>query len=447
MSGRNDPCPCGSGKKYKRCCLPTEEQARLPPGQDWHALDQTLGADIGKWAKRRFGEAWSTSPDDYPIDIEERNEHLPLFVSWATYERKIEGRPAASWYLEERGRHLMSNERDWLSAQLRSWLSVWEVLDVEPGTSIRLKDVLTGEERLVSEMVGSRTVTRHLLLLARVVDHAGLSLLVGMHPNPLPPEAGSEVVDDVRAEFGLGKRVDPQEMREGDRPTDLVGIWEEMIEHIESRPLPQLRNTDGEELVFTRDHYKLVGSTARATLEAELAKLPDVEAPDDDERERRYRVIRVGDAAHSGIGNTVVASIVVKAREVVVETNSCKRADGLRDRIQAAFADIIHFQKRNQQSVEEAMAKGERDKRNAPPLPEGPEVNALLRDVKAQHYATWSDHSLPALDGLTPREAASQPKYRSRLDRLLKEMEYHESQEEPGRRFDFSGIRRDLGLG
>jgi preprotein translocase subunit SecA len=26
--GRNDPCPCGSGKKYKKCCLPREEQAR-----------------------------------------------------------------------------------------------------------------------------------------------------------------------------------------------------------------------------------------------------------------------------------------------------------------------------------------------------------------------------------------------------------------------------------
>jgi preprotein translocase subunit SecA len=24
--GRNDPCPCGSGKKYKRCCLPKEEE-------------------------------------------------------------------------------------------------------------------------------------------------------------------------------------------------------------------------------------------------------------------------------------------------------------------------------------------------------------------------------------------------------------------------------------
>ena len=25
--GRNDPCPCGSGKKYKQCHLPIEEAA------------------------------------------------------------------------------------------------------------------------------------------------------------------------------------------------------------------------------------------------------------------------------------------------------------------------------------------------------------------------------------------------------------------------------------
>jgi hypothetical protein len=24
--GRNDPCPCGSGKKYKKCCLPKDEE-------------------------------------------------------------------------------------------------------------------------------------------------------------------------------------------------------------------------------------------------------------------------------------------------------------------------------------------------------------------------------------------------------------------------------------
>jgi hypothetical protein len=35
-TGRNDPCPCGSGKKYKKCCLPKEEAVML----EAHARDQ-----------------------------------------------------------------------------------------------------------------------------------------------------------------------------------------------------------------------------------------------------------------------------------------------------------------------------------------------------------------------------------------------------------------------
>lgn len=30
-TGRNDPCPCGSGKKYKKCCLADDEQGRNKP--------------------------------------------------------------------------------------------------------------------------------------------------------------------------------------------------------------------------------------------------------------------------------------------------------------------------------------------------------------------------------------------------------------------------------
>jgi len=29
--GRNDKCPCGSGKKYKHCCLPKIKANELPP--------------------------------------------------------------------------------------------------------------------------------------------------------------------------------------------------------------------------------------------------------------------------------------------------------------------------------------------------------------------------------------------------------------------------------
>ena len=30
-AGRNDPCPCGSGKKYKHCCLEKDRTAELAP--------------------------------------------------------------------------------------------------------------------------------------------------------------------------------------------------------------------------------------------------------------------------------------------------------------------------------------------------------------------------------------------------------------------------------
>jgi tetratricopeptide (TPR) repeat protein len=37
-SGRNDPCPCGSGKKYKKCCLAkdTESARNRPPPPRTH---------------------------------------------------------------------------------------------------------------------------------------------------------------------------------------------------------------------------------------------------------------------------------------------------------------------------------------------------------------------------------------------------------------------------
>jgi len=32
--GRNDLCPCGSGNKYKKCCLAKDEAAQAPPDRD-----------------------------------------------------------------------------------------------------------------------------------------------------------------------------------------------------------------------------------------------------------------------------------------------------------------------------------------------------------------------------------------------------------------------------
>jgi hypothetical protein len=47
-TGRNDPCPCGSGNKYKRCCLEKDEAAAAAAVQAKldapHARTEALGA-------------------------------------------------------------------------------------------------------------------------------------------------------------------------------------------------------------------------------------------------------------------------------------------------------------------------------------------------------------------------------------------------------------------
>lgn len=383
---------------------------------------------------------------EYPIDIEGHEEHFPLFAAWMLYECKLEGRPLAGWYLEERGRNLMAHERAWLTAQAQSWLSVWEVLEVERGRSLRLEDLLTGAECTVSEVRGSLDLSPHLLLLARVVDHAGLSVIIGSHPAPLTPELGREAVDRIRKELELGKQALPQELREGDHPIEMIEIWEDAIEAFHSRPLPQLQNTDGEDLVLIKDHYKLVGSGARVAVEAALADLRDVQAPDPGERHPRYRVTREN-AKGAAMENTLIATVAVQARKLIVETNSRQRADRMRARFEESFGAHLRFDKREEQDSAAVMAQQQTRSRAPARSLEGPEVDALLIDFKSRHYSTWPDDSLPALDGLTPREAAAQPKYRARIETLLKEMELHESQETPGRRFDFGPVRRTLGLG
>lgn len=44
--GRNDPCPCGSGKKYKRCCLDQDEAAEREQAFAAAAWRPTIDVDI-----------------------------------------------------------------------------------------------------------------------------------------------------------------------------------------------------------------------------------------------------------------------------------------------------------------------------------------------------------------------------------------------------------------
>ncbi len=64
-TNRNDPCPCGSGKKYKKCCLPTHEEARnLVPKEQFNQMQERakirekIEKDVGKGFELIFSQEY-----------------------------------------------------------------------------------------------------------------------------------------------------------------------------------------------------------------------------------------------------------------------------------------------------------------------------------------------------------------------------------------------------
>jgi SEC-C motif len=448
--GRNDPCPCGSGKKYKKCCLETAPAIAAPvrPIRTVHDLDGQVVATIGRWATDRFGEAYAPL-DEFPYAIELGTPDVMLFAPWSVYEYFVDGARVAERFLAERGSTQPERTRRWIEAQLRAWLSVWEVVDVEPGTTVSVRDLLTGEERFVHEVQGSRLLVARDAVLARVVDFEDASYFCGMHPYPLAPRAVALYAEQARKAIAQGRRAPKSKplpvawLHEEGAADDLIGMWQVGVEAMLRQPLPKLQNTDGDDLLLTTDHYE-IASGARDEVERCLRALPWAEEADVEERELVLKFLRPGNPRHASWENTVVGTVRLTDHALRIETNSVKRADLLRGRVEEACGARIRWRARDHADPEVMMRDA--PKKRAPREERPPELSEVVRQVKAKHYASWLDTRIPALDGRTPRQAMKTARLRAKLDVLLKELEHNEMRQPAAERFDVASLRRELGL-
>ena len=247
------------------------------------------------------------------------------------------------------------------------------------------------------------------------------------------------------------RRATPDELREPKTMAALALGWSVATTALRNRPLPEMRNTDDDPILVTRDHYGFA-SARRRDLLARVAVIPGADRNDDEDGDAIFVVTKAGNAMHASWDNTIVGRIVVGRRgTLTVETNSIRRADDLRAAFEFACGDIARHRARDHADVH-AMIEREsaRSKHGTTREPSGipPEVEAeLVQDFKKKHFATWPDLSLPALDGMTPREAAAgSAKMRRELDVLLKSMEHGEARQLEAHRFDIGSLRRELGL-
>ena len=62
--GRNEPCPCGSGRKYKRCCLPSDEAAARDRAQQLLLDDDAVDLELDEYDEE---ESFVEVEDDWSI--------------------------------------------------------------------------------------------------------------------------------------------------------------------------------------------------------------------------------------------------------------------------------------------------------------------------------------------------------------------------------------------
>lgn len=116
--GRNDPCPCGSGNKYKKCCLKLQSTSDLPAELQralaWHQLDNEQTDQVMNWLRRAHPEWMHAAQDHIVKDAYVPQDTLAQFVLqfllWHYVARDDDDGPVVLQYLLEKGRGL---DKDW----------------------------------------------------------------------------------------------------------------------------------------------------------------------------------------------------------------------------------------------------------------------------------------------------------------------------------------------
>lgn len=153
-AGRNDPCPCGSGRKYKRCCLGMEA-GREEFERELRTEGLGLLRELGRFASQRAQAApESIAAERFPfwrppLDRQHASRLLDYLIF--DYHPNAYGRSAAQEYLAERGPVMRDRWRDLLSAWQDESMRLF-ALEQWSGGFARCRPVLPREGPLIEVM-------------------------------------------------------------------------------------------------------------------------------------------------------------------------------------------------------------------------------------------------------------------------------------------------------
>ncbi|MBI5711191.1 MAG: SEC-C domain-containing protein [Candidatus Eisenbacteria bacterium] len=481
--GRNALCPCGSGRKYKNCCLRKHEQGEREQGARSRRRFSGASGLALEWLGSHHGEAVAAAIEDgffagCEDDERERLKVLPdelvealeiNIAEWVLAEGRLalgvgldSPMPTAmSLVLGPQGPALTPGQRAELEDLASRPLRLYEVVESRPGEGLSLRDLLAPEAPVldVRERSASRTLVQWDVLGARVIGEGDAQVLSGAL-YPVAEDRVTSLLDVLRQALGPGSGR-PESAREAANARDLVAsiIIDEWLHRL-VRPVqvPELRDAGTQErLMLITDHYEVLDWSR---LSAALAAQPDVEG----NRKKGWVRLAPGEP-ETGLQRSLLAINPGKRKDRLEPFARTQRlADEGRVWLESVAGDALRFlvrdtvdpmtllkQKAGQVSPR-SSGEGLRERPAAglrPSTGSAPAGTEVLQQIHEHIYRNWSDEPIPALGDRTPREALRTDEGREQVVRLLKQYEAGESRrarEEQRRPVDFAFLWRQVGL-
>ena len=212
-----------------------------------------------------------------------------------------------------------------------------------------------------------------------------------------------------------------------------------------SGALPEILSPEGDPFLAARAHYRVSdASEVRRRLEAAEEFQADEEATE-------FTWTEPGDGLLTALpgARRILGSVRLAAEGLVLECSSERRLERGRRVLEALLGEaIVHRADTVQDPFQAAEEAGNPTRGQRAVEEEIPRETRrrLTQEFKDNYYRNWLDEPVPALAGLTPREASELVKGRRELERLL--LEYEEAErrmeEREGFSYDFTWLWREL---
>jgi hypothetical protein len=454
----NDPCPCGSGIKFKKCCGRAAGTPK-PVGIGYTAAERASALEkLAFFVDELWREEEELAREELWAGYVGREDELPpdmlamsrgVLEAWFPFDYQLDDDTRVIEHFLEQAQ-VTVGERTYLTAMRRSSMRLYEVTDTVPGTSMTLRDLVEGTVLTINERSASREVTRHTCLAARVLPRGhtgGPEMDLGVLPIVAPLR--DSVIEAVKERKAYVRRYEDPNVSVEDlykeMPPLLHQAW---LTSIFAPAVPELRNTDGEPMVLTRVSFQ--ARDADAVVRAlEAASDRGIETS----RDRSWNWI-----GENGEGKpTSLGTISLGDGTLTLETNSVERGTRGRALIEALAGSHVHHRATTHEDLRRrvmegmtARALGRDDPMKEPAAATlDPNVaEALVAQYYARHYRAWLDEPVPALDGHTPREASTLPALRPCLDDLIHGLEgmYERALKDGQPAYDPSWMRDELDL-